>query len=59
MAKYRIYASCQINYYVDVEAESKEEAREMYDDIDGGEFTECGSCWDFEYIEELKEETTA
>lgn len=39
MAKFRIHASCISYVYVDVEAKDEEQAEEMYDLIDGGDFT--------------------
>ena len=41
MAKFRIIAKSVDLMYVDVEAKNLEEAREMYDELDGGEF-HCG-----------------
>lgn len=52
MAKYRIFAQ-QVSYlYIDVEADSIEEAEEMYDELDGGDFTEdIASCyWELSHI---------
>ena len=39
MARYRVYAKCVGYYYADVEADSKEEALEIAEDMDGSEFT--------------------
>lgn len=41
MAKFRIIAKSVDLMYVDVEAATEEEAREMYEELDGGDF-HCG-----------------
>ena len=38
MAKYRVWAQSISDVYIDVEADSKEEAIELADEADGGEF---------------------
>lgn len=38
MAKYRVWAQSISDVYIDVEANSKEEAIEIADEADGGEF---------------------
>lgn len=39
--KYRVLAECTTYYYLDVEADNKDEALEKAEETDGGEF-----CWD-------------
>ena len=38
MAKYRVWAECIFDVYVDVEANSEEEAKNIADEMDGGDF---------------------
>ena len=47
MAKYRVWAQSISEVYLDVEANSEEEARQIADAADGGEFVEdpCGGDW--------------
>lgn len=47
MAKYRVWAECVSDVYLDVEADSKEEAYEKAQDTDGGCFIEdpTGGGW--------------
>lgn len=54
MAKYTIWAKQTSYLFVEVEADSFEEAAEMYEDIDGGDFTEEISTadWELAYIED-------
>lgn len=41
MAKYRVFAKCETLLFIDVEAETPEQAMEMGEQADGGDFTEC------------------
>ena len=43
MAKYRVFAECVSDYYLDVEADSEEEAKRIADEADGGKFIPCES----------------
>ena len=43
MAKYRVWATCISDVYLDVDAESEEEAREIAEYADGGDFIDAGS----------------
>lgn len=54
MAKYTIWAKQTSYLSVEVEADSFEEAEDMYEYIDGGEFIEdiCSSEWKLAYIED-------
>lgn len=45
MAMYRVWAKAY--YYIDVEAENEDEAKEIADDTDGGEF-EAAQGWEIE-----------
>lgn len=38
MAKYRVWAECISDVYLDVEAESEDEAIEIANETDGGDF---------------------
>lgn len=42
MAKYRVWAQSISDVYIDIEAESEEQARERAEDIDGGDFHDDG-----------------
>ena len=45
------------DYFVEVEAENEDEARDIGRDIDGSEFQGVGqSFWEFVKVEEIKEE---
>ena len=47
MAKYRVWAECISDVYLDVEAESEEEALEIAAETDGGDFIDSGTGdWD-------------
>lgn len=47
MAKFRVYAESTSNYYIEVEAENEEQAKEIAENTDGGDFIEDGSgSWD-------------
>ena len=48
MAKYRVEAEFTYWGYVDVDAESEEEAWDIAEDIDGGDFEEMPGTWKFE-----------
>lgn len=41
MKKWRVWAECITDVYLDVEAETEEEAKEIADNADGGDFSEC------------------
>lgn len=58
MAKFRIIARCVDLMYVDVEAANEEEAREMYDELDGSEFhCHCGDIYfELDDIEEIDDD---
>lgn len=47
MAKYRVWAECITDCFLDVEAESEEEALRIADDADGGDFITDMSSGDF------------
>ena len=44
MAKWRVWAECISDVYLDVEAETEEQALEIAEEADGGDFTDdpCG-----------------
>ena len=42
MAKYRVWAECISDVYLDVEADSEEEALAIASEADGGEFIDSG-----------------
>ena len=58
MAMYRVWAQSISDVYLDVEAESEEEAYEIANEADGGEFVEysCGGDWILGDIERIDEE---
>ena len=71
MAKYRVWAECISDVYVDIEAESEERAKEIAEEMDGGEFHDSGNGdWrtgfafrldddaDVDYVDEKKGERT-
>ena len=43
MAMYRVWASYSTDCYLDVEADSKEEAEQIAEEADGGDFISCDS----------------
>lgn len=47
MAKYRVWAECISDVYLDVEAESEEEAFEIAEESDGGEWIEDATGGEF------------
>lgn len=58
MAKYRVWAKSISDVYLDVEADSAEEAKVIARNTDGGEFTDGGvysGDWVIGEAEELKE----
>ena len=55
MAKYRVWAKSNSYCYLDVEAESIEEAREIGYDTDGGEFIEDSGDWEYGDVVLLEE----
>lgn len=52
--KYRVYATMTSNVYIDVEANSPEEAYEIYDETDGGDFIESGCGWYYDGMMDLE-----
>ena len=58
--KYRVWAKCISDVYLDVEADSPEEAWEIANEADGGEFIDSGKGdWimnPVDEVEELKDE---
>jgi hypothetical protein len=54
MNKYRVYASYVVELYVDVEAESIDDAYDVAYNIDGGDYTrtENNDDWQIDRIEE-------
>lgn len=48
MAKFRVWARSISDVYLDVEAETEEEARDIAENTDGGLFTDAGT-GDWEY----------
>jgi hypothetical protein len=56
MNKYRVYASYVVELYVDVEAESIDDAYDVAYNIDGGDYTrkDNDSDWQIDRIEEIK-----
>lgn len=56
MAKYRVWAESISDVYLDVEANSKEEAMEIAMDTDGGDFIEDGmGDWQFGSVVEMED----
>lgn len=47
MAKFRVWAQCISDVYVDIEAETKEQALKIAEEADGGEFIDdpTGGDW--------------
>ena len=57
MAKYRVWAECISDVYLDVEADSEEEAMDIARATDGGEFIDSGDGdWNYGEVEELIDE---
>lgn len=56
MAKFRIIARSVDLMYVDVEAANEEEAREMYEELDGGDFHMGDGYFEFTEIEKIDDE---
>lgn len=56
--KYRVFAKMVSYCYVDIEAESKEEAEMVAEDIDGGDFEpyDNGQCGSWEICPEMTRE---
>lgn len=48
MATYRVYATSYSRMRIDIEADSPEEAYEIYENTDGGDFAECGCGWEYD-----------
>ena len=61
MAKYRVWAQCISDVYLDVEAESKEEAIAIAEIADGGDFIDDPTggdwklCTDPDMVEEVND----
>lgn len=54
--KYRVWAQCISDVYLDVEADSPEEAWEIANEADGGEFIDSGEGdWIMNPVDEVKE----
>lgn len=60
MAKYRVWAESISDVYLDVEANSKEEAYEIARNADGGDFKEdlLGGAWRLTTVQELENDKT-
>ena len=56
MKTYRVFARSIGYVYCDIEAENEEEAMEIYENTDGGCFTEYDGGWEFSSIEEMEAE---
>ena len=56
MKTYRVWAEITSYAYIDIEAESAEEAEVMAENTDGGEFTPSESDGDWEIIGDKTEE---
>ncbi len=55
--KFKYIVNENRDYFVEVEAENEDEARDIGRDIDGSEFQGVGqSFWEFVKVEEIKEE---
>ena len=55
MAKYRVWAQSISDVYLDVEAESEEEAMKIAEEADGGDFIDDGmGDWIFGSVVELE-----
>ena len=56
MATYRVHASYTAYCYIDVEADSKEDALEIGMNTDGGDFkqTDLGD-WNIDFVTEVKQ----
>ena len=52
MAKYRVWAKSISHVYIDVEAKNKEQAREIAEEVDGGDFRYYDGEWEFSDIDE-------
>ena len=57
MAKYRVWAESISYVYLDVEANSEDEALQIADDADGGEFTDSGQgAWEMGEAFEIEDD---
>lgn len=45
--KYRVFAECVTDSYVDIEAYDEQEARDIAENMDGGDFTICDNSGDW------------
>jgi len=56
MKKFRVYVESTSDYYIDVQAKNQEEAKDIADNTDGGEFIENGlGSWDITSADEREE----
>ena len=53
MAKYRVWAEMITDCYVEVEAESEEDAMNIAEDIDGGDFVIDDGDWKITHADEI------
>lgn len=54
MAKFRVHATCASFVYLDVEAETEADAREIAENADGGEFTDTPyGDWSIDCVERI------
>ena len=54
MKKFRVYVESTSDYYIDVQAKNQEEAKEIAENTDGGEFIENGlGSWDITSADEI------
>ena len=56
--KFRVWARCIDYVYIDVEAEDKYQAKEIAEEIDGGDFhnNACDVGWEFDDVDELDDD---
>ncbi len=52
--KFRVEITMKNKCCVEIEAESEEEALEVFDDMDASEFKEYDSLWNAESVEEIQ-----
>jgi len=54
MKKFRVHAESTYDYYIEVQAKNQEEAKEIAENTDGGEFIENGlGSWDITSADEI------
>ena len=56
MAVYRVWAESISYVYIDIEAESEDKARELAEQIDGGEFHEEDGSWEYGSVTEMEDD---